>query len=134
MDVERVLQNLLVLSSIIAAAYSVWRVKKLAPLEQTEKDAMASAAYADAATKAANQVSDYLNRIEKLEEKLEAFENKQEKLEDTLRSRDKCIDTLNKEIKRRDDLIAEWANGIRILIDQLEQAHIIPAWKPKDFT
>ena len=130
---DNIFTTLGTLITLATAAFMLWRAKKMLPAEHASTDAEASKAYAEAASISAETVTKALGRIEILERRSISMEEEVEGLQDTLSERDKCIDTLNEELKRRDELIAEWAAGIRTLINQLKTAELIPAWEPRSF-
>lgn len=132
MNLSKILETLITLVALGASALALWKSRKTLPKEVAQIDANAAKTYAEVADLAGKQVAEALKRIEDLEDKGAEFESRINELQTVVLKRDKCIDTLNADIQRRDALIKEWTRGIRILLAQLMQAQIIPAWSPKE--
>ena len=127
---EHIVNYLISVAGLIGTLYAIIRVRRLQPFVEREADGRASEQYAGVATQSADLMNKYLERIKTLEDKAEILEGNIDKLEAKIKERDDVIQSMQKELLRRDELISQWAKGIKKLLQQLQDSEIEPSWKP----
>lgn len=106
--------------AIITSLIAIWRAYRMTPHEESASDANAAKSYAEAAEKANDRANALSSKVGELEGRI-----------DKLVSEDRELRRDNREYL---EILANWAEGIELLMLQIRANQLSAAWMPQQET
>lgn len=110
--------------ALITTVFTLYRLWKMTPIEVKATGADAIDKYASASIKT-------VDHNIKLIERIELLEKRNEENTASIKYLESQVVVLNRRLKRRDNLITRWQQGINILLQQLCEVDQLPKWIPE---